>query len=157
MVVVVMGVAGSGKSAVGRRLAQALGLLFIEGDDFHEPLSVEKMHGGEPLSNDDRGPWLRRLNDELRRSEAAGAVLACSALTAWSRQRLTDGVSDVRFVFLHGPKHVLRQRLEERTGHFAGAQLLDSQLDALEPPDGALTIDVDAPLDLVVSRVLAGL
>jgi gluconokinase len=157
MIVVVMGVAGTGKSTVGKRLAASLHLPFIEGDAFHSAANIEKMSHGEPLTAEDRAPWLDRINRELRRHDSAGAVLACSALTESSRRRLTKGVAGVRFVLLRGDEDVLRARLKARKGHFAGANLLASQLATLEEPDDAVVVDVDAPPDEVFARALSGL
>lgn len=157
MIVVVMGVAGTGKSLIGERLARSRHLPFIEGDDFHGPASVAKMRRGEPLAEADRAPWIARLNDELRRHAGSGAVLACSALTESTRRRLIDGVAHVRFVFLRGDERVLRTRLEARSGHFAGPDLLASQLAALEEPHDAVVVDVAGTTDDVFAQVLAGL
>ncbi len=152
---VVMGVTGTGKSSIGRRLARSLDQPFIEGDDFHSSASIEKMRSGVPLTDEDRAPWLDRLNRELLRHHSSGAVLACSALTESSRRRLTAAVEDVRFVFLRGDEHLLRSRLEARRGHFAKANLLDSQLETLEEPDDAAVVEVDGSPDEVFARVLA--
>ncbi len=152
MVVVVMGVTGTGKSTVGKRLASSMVLPFIEGDDFHDPANVEKMRRGVPLTEEDRGPWLDKLRTEILRHES-GAVLACSALTAAFRHRLVSGVEGVRFVLLRADVGLLRERLEARKGHFAGVDLLDSQLNLLEEPDDAVTVDVDAPEDDIVRRI----
>lgn len=156
MVVVVMGVSGSGKTVVGRMLATNLELPFLDADDFHAPEHLEQMHRGEPLSDSDREPWLERLNDELRREAALpfnGAVLACSALTEDHRHRLTHGVPDVRFVYLTGPTELLRERLRERHPG-VGVDLLDSQLDTLEPPTAAITLDITDPPEALMHRVL---
>lgn len=152
-----MGVAGSGKTMIGTRLADALGLPFVEGDDFHAPANVEKMRRGIPLTEEERGPWLDRLHAELEARTPTGAVLAGSALTDASRRRLTTGVAGVRFVLLRADEAVLRSRLEARTGHYAGADLLASQLATLQEPDDAVVVDVDAPPDAVVARVVAAL
>lgn len=158
MIVVVMGVAGTGKSSVGRRLAEALDVPFVEGDDFHDRSSIEKMRRGQPLGDDDREPWIERLNTEIRRLVPSGAVLACSALTERSRRRLVRGVPDVRLVFLYGDEALLRSRLEAREDHFAGAGLLTSQLEALEAPaNAAVEVDVAQPLDVVVAGAVAAL
>ncbi|MDQ6698079.1 MAG: gluconokinase [Actinomycetota bacterium] len=157
MIVVVMGVTGSGKSSIGRPLASALRVPFIEGDDFHDPADVEKMRRGVSLTAEDRAPWLDRLNGELRRHGSAGAVLACSALTEQSRERLVAGVADVRFVFLHGDEAVLRSRLDARRDHFAPSSLVTSQLDTLEEPDDAVKVDVTSPHDAIVADVLNAL
>jgi gluconokinase len=157
VIVVVMGVAGTGKTSVGLRLARWLHVPFVEGDDFHSARDIAKMRRGEPLTDDDRAPWIDALNGELQRHAGSGAVLACSALTHSSRRRLTEGVAGARFVFLHGDESVLRGRLEARRGHFAGASLLTSQLATLEAPPDAVAVDVARPPDEVFARVVAGL
>jgi gluconokinase len=155
--VVVMGVAGSGKTTIGTRLARALGVPFLEGDDFHDPENVERMERGEPLTDEMRKPWLDRLNRELRRRQAAGVVLACSALTEASRRRLVAGLPDVRFVVLTGDVALLRERLAHRTGHFFDPDLLDSQLATLETPDDGIVVPIDGTPEEVTDRALAGL
>ena len=158
MIVVVGGVTGSGKTTVGRRLAEVLGLPFLDGDDFHDPASIEKMRAGQPLTEAERVPWLDRLNRQLRESDG-GVVLACSALTERARRRLTAGLDDrdVRMVFLGGPPELLHRRLEARRHHFAKADLLASQLATFEPPRDALMVDVGAPTDEVVAEIITGL
>lgn len=156
MVIVVMGVSGTGKTVVGRMLAVNLEVPFLDGDDFHQPEHLEQMQRGEPLDDSDRWPWLDRLNLELRREAALpfhGAVLACSALKASYRTRLVRSVPDVRFVHLTGPVELLRERLGDRKG-VVGPELLDSQLATLEPPVDAVTEDVTEPPDIVMHRIL---
>jgi gluconokinase len=155
--VVVMGVAGSGKTTIGRQLAGALGVPFVEGDDFHDPENVARMARGEPLTDEMRRPWLDRLNRELHRRRATGVVLACSALTAATRRRLTDGLPDVRFVVLTGDAALLRERLRQRKGHFFDPDLLDSQLATLEIPDDGIVVPIDCTPDEVAERALTGL
>jgi gluconokinase len=156
--VVVMGVAGSGKSTVGAALAGRLGWTFLDADDFHPPANVDKMRRGEPLDEADRSPWLARLNQLLRShlDRDDDVVLACSALTRSARGRLARGIA-VRFVHLHVAPEVLAARLEHRAGHFMPAGLLDSQLATLEVPgpDEALVVDADRPLDAVVDEIVA--
>lgn len=154
---VVMGVTGTGKTTVGHLLAQRLGLPFVEGDTFHDPASVARMRAGHPLDDAARGPWLDRLNGVLRYASAhGGVVVACSALTAAYRRRLTADVHGVRFVFLHADEQVLRTRVAARLGHYAGVALLPSQLATLEPPaaDEAVDVDVSGPVDEVVDHVV---
>ena len=156
MVVVVMGVSGTGKTVVGRMLAANIGLPFLDADDFHNPVHLEQMQQGEPLDDRDRAPWLDRLNHELRREAALpfqGAVLACSALKEEYRRRLAEGVPDVRFVHLTGPPELIRQRLHDRAEGI-GPELLESQMATLEPPLGAITEDVSDPPEAVMHRVL---
>src|SRR5579883_3513106 len=130
MVILVMGVAGAGKTTVGRLLAQRLGFRFADADDLHPPENVARMRAGLPLREEDRAPWLaalRRLIDGwLEHGE--DAVLACSALRASHRRQLGAGRPGVRLVFLHAPPALLAARLAARKGHFAGPALLESQL-----------------------------
>ena len=123
MIVVVMGVSGSGKTTIGTALAEQLGWAFLDGDDWHPPQNVAKMSAGTPLTDEDRWPWLDRLNAELRAREAKGdsAVLACSALKEVYRERLSRGLTDWRLVFLHGSAEILRERLAARKHHYMPA------------------------------------
>ena len=154
-----MGVAGVGKSALARALAESLGWRFIEGDDFHPAGNVEKMRRGEALSEAERAPWLSRLREQVRRCVAAGddAVLACSALKGAHRERLRADPGQMRFVYLSAPASLIRERLDERRGHFMPARLLESQLEALEPPADALTLDARRPIPDLVAAVRAAL
>ena len=152
-----MGVSGSGKTTVGVALARRLGWRFIDGDDFHPPANVEKMRAGTPLNDDDRAPWLERLNAVLRHSLAKDEpiVLACSALKARYRAQLAERLPGLQFAHLRGSQELIAARLAERRHKYMPASLLRSQFDALEPPDGAWAIDIDQPLDAVV-EALAG-
>lgn len=144
MVIIVMGVAGAGKTTVGSALALALGWRFVDADDLHPAANVERMRRGEPLTDTDREPWLDAIRvviaDSLARGESQ--VIACSALKAAYRTRLVAGAAGVAFVYLQAPRAVLADRLARRTGHFAGPGLIDSQLATLEPPaENALVLD----------------
>jgi gluconokinase len=154
VIVVVMGVAGCGKSTVGALLAERLGAEFLDADDFHPPQNVAKMAAGTPLSDEDRAPWLERLNAELRRRDRA--VLACSALKESYRRALARGVA-CRFVHLRGSLELIRGRLAARRHRYMPASLLESQFAALEPPAHAVEIDVAAPPAECVSAILAQL
>jgi gluconokinase len=156
-IVVVMGVAGSGKTTIGRRLAQALGVPFVEGDDFHDPDNIARMARGEPLTDEMRKPWLERLNRELHRRRPTAVVLAASALTEASRRRLTEGLDNVRFVVLTGDRELLRERLTQRKGHFFDPDLLDSQLATLEIPEDGIIVPIDGTPEEVTERALAQL
>jgi gluconokinase len=160
-VVVIMGVAGSGKTTVGAALAGALGWRFVDGDDHHAPGSVAKMARGEPLTDEDRGPWLDRLRAIIDGALADGTklVLACSALKASYRARLagSDLGGRVLFVYLAGSPELFRARLTGRAGHFMKAAMLDSQLAALEAPADALTVDAAQPVADLVAQVRAAL
>jgi gluconokinase len=154
MVVIVMGVAGSGKTTVGRLLAEQMGWPFLDADDFHPPENVEKMRRGLGLTDADRGPWLDALTARIRSLVAAGesAVLACSALKRAYRERLAVDPA-VRFVHLHGAFDLLRNRLAERKDHYAHADLLASQFEALEPPEGVPAFDVARPPEAIVEDI----
>jgi gluconokinase len=152
MIVLVMGVAGVGKTTIGEALARALGARFIDADDYHPPENVAKMKAGVPLGDEDRWPWLNRLNEELKKEQRA--VLACSALRESYRQRLAEGVPALRVVYLHGSAELIRERMKARKHRYMPAALLDSQLAALEPPAEAIAIDVAAPLEDSVAVIV---
>jgi gluconokinase len=160
--VVVMGVASTGKSAVGRRLADRLGLAFVEGDDHHSEANIAKMSAGVPLTDEDRRPWLTTLAQLLARSRAEGrsTVLTCSALRRSYRDLLRGSLGDagVFFVHLDAPVEVLRERMSRRSRHFMPTSLLQSQLDTLEPlepGERGVRVDVSPPLEEVVETVVA--
>jgi gluconokinase len=156
MVIVLMGVSGTGKTAVGTGLARALGGEFVEGDDYHPPANVEKMRSGVPLDDADRQPWLETLSREIGKWLDAGkaVVLACSALKQRYRDILKAGRPEVRFVHLEGDKDLIRERLEHRRGHYMPASLLDSQFAALEEPADAITVDVEGTPDEIVAEIM---
>jgi gluconokinase len=155
MIVLVMGVAGVGKTTIGEALAQALGARFIDADDYHPPANVAKMKAGIPLQDADRWPWLARLNEELKRHR--NAVLACSALREAYRDRLGSGVPEFKVVYLHGTAELIRERMKTRQHRYMPAALLDSQLATLEPPADAIAVDVAAPLEESVAAILRSL
>lgn len=153
--ILVMGVAGSGKTTVGSRLAAALGWTFYEGDAFHPPENIRKMAAGVPLDDADRAPWLDRLRallaDCLARNQRA--VLACSALKESYRQRLSQGLPGLRFVYLTGDPDLIASRLAHRQGHYMKPGMLASQLAALEEPQDALRLDIQADPDTLVRTI----
>ncbi len=162
MIVVVMGVAGSGKSTVGCMLAEHLGFAFAEGDSYHPAANLEKMSRGMPLEDTDRWPWLDRMAAEIERWDRQGrdVVLTCSALKRAYRKRLIGERPEVRLVFLHGAPAVIAARLERRRDHFMPADLLASQFDALEPPDtdeAPIAADVVDPPDALVLTIARAL
>ena len=159
MMIVVMGVAGSGKTSVGTALARRLNWPFVEGDAFHPDANRRKMAGGAPLTDEDRRPWLDAVAAEMRRLDEAGAsaVVACSALKRSYRDRLREGAREVAFVHLTGARELLEVRIRARKGHFMPPDLLDSQLATLEPPgadEKAVTVDVAPPVAAVVDEIL---
>jgi gluconokinase len=152
MIVLVMGVAGAGKTTIGAALARSLGWRFIDADDYHAPENVAKMKAGIPLEDADRWPWLAHINRVLK--EELNAVVACSALKASYRERLAQGIRDFRTVYLHGSPELIRSRLAARTHRYMPAVLLESQFAALESPADAIAIDVAAtPEDCVAAIV----
>ncbi|GAA0901491.1 gluconokinase [Rothia nasimurium] len=161
MITIVMGVSGSGKSTIGEGLATRLGIPFIDGDSLHPQANRDKMARGIPLDDNDRQPWLEAIVAEMDRHRASGQslVLACSALKKRYRDFLRKGHDDVRFVYLHGTRDLLADRLGHRSGHFFNPALLDSQLATLEEPsrDEALWVDIgDSPTDTIESVIRRG-
>jgi gluconokinase len=154
VIVVVMGVSGSGKSTVGALLAQRLGAEFLDADEFHPPENVAKMAAGVPLTDADRKPWLERLNAELQQRN--NAVLACSALKESYRHALTQGI-DCRFVHLRGTIELIRARMQTRSHRYMPASLLESQFATLEPPADAIEADIAEPPERCVELILTAL
>ena len=154
MIVVLMGVSGSGKTVVGQALAADLGWPFFDGDDFHPPANVAKMAAGTPLTDADRWPWLDRLAAEMAAVNARGAnaVLACSALKQAYRDRL-DRAGNVRVVHLKGDEATIAARLAGRSHRYMPATLLASQFATLEEPAGAVVVDIRDPVPVQVARI----
>ena len=160
--VVVMGVSGSGKSALASRLALALGAEFVEGDELHPRRNVDLMAAGIALTDDDRHGWLHAIAEQLyqARLHERGIVISCSALKRRYRDLLRQGAADTRFIHLHGSADLLAERLAQRAGHYMPASLLSSQLLALEAPDadeGALSLGIEAPVERLVEIALNAL
>jgi gluconokinase len=158
LVIVLMGVAGSGKSTVGSLLAAQLGWIFADGDQYHASASIEKMVTGIPLTDADRLPWLKRLRSLIVEWLGAekNAVLACSALKQ-SYRELLQGDDDVHFVYLKASREMLSQRLRGRQDHYMKESMLDSQLTALEEPRDATVVNTDSTPENVVQRILTSL
>ncbi len=153
--IVVMGVSGCGKSTVGQALADRLHWRFADADGYHPPANVAKMRAGMPLNDDDRQPWLERLNAVLRHAIAKDEpiVLACSALRERYRVLLRERIDSLAFVHLAGSFELIESRLRARSHEYMPASLLRSQFATLEPPADALVLAVDAPVDEIVERV----
>lgn len=154
---VVMGVAGCGKTTIGKALAAHLGCPFYDGDDFHSAHNVAKMAGGIPLTDADRGPWLATLAGLIREHLDRGetAVLASSALKKRYRDQLR--VSDqVQFVYLHGDFDLIWQRMQPRQNHYMKPEMLRSQFEALEPPDEdeAVSVSIDGSVDEILDLIV---
>jgi gluconokinase len=154
--VILMGVAGSGKTVVGKGVAARLDWLFLDADDFHPATNIEKMKHGIPLNDQDRIPWLRALHDELQRQLAQGhsVILACSALKESYRHMLSDQVSPLTFMLLDVDQETIRERLQHRAAHFFPKELMQSQFAALEKPEDAIVIDARKALDEVIDQVV---
>ena len=157
-----MGVSGSGKSTVADCLAARLGWRYEDGDSFHPASNVAKMSAGQPLTDEDRWPWLQAIADEIDRLSAAGerAVIACSALKRAYRAVLVHGRDDVRIVFLDGTQDLIAARLAARKGHFMPPGLLASQFKTLERPDAnerPIIVSIDAPVERIVDDIVTQL
>lgn len=154
---VVMGVAGSGKSTVGEYLARRLGCAFLEGDAYHPPENIRKMSSGIALDDTDREPWLIRLG-ELMRASSEPVVVTCSALKRKYRDLLREASgADIVFVYLHGARELLTERMGSRTGHFMPPSLLESQLASLEVPqadENSVRLDIGPAPEEIVDRAV---
>lgn len=157
MIIVLIGVSGSGKSTVGKRLARDLGCQFYEGDDYHPQANKDKMRAGIPLTDEDRWPWLAAIRDLMSEilAQKKDAVVACSALRQAYRDCLRlDGV---QFVYLKGDYDLICERLENRRTHFFDPALLESQFETLEEPRGALAVDIAQTPAAIVREIEKGL
>ena len=156
MIIIVMGVAGAGKTTIARALADRLQWRFIDADDFHSAANIAKMSAGVPLSDEDRAPWLARVGAEIRASQS-DTVVACSALRRVYRQELRESASDVRFVYIALTVEAARQRLLKRRGHFVDERIIESQFATLEVPDAgeALTVDGRNSAAEIVSAIIS--
>ena len=154
MIIVVMGVTGSGKTTIGNLLAARLGWHFADADDFHSAANKEKMHKGIPLTDADRLPWLAAIHDQIAKWLALkqNAVLACSALKRSYRRQIWSG-PEVRFVYLKGSYELIAERLRARKGHFADEHILAGQFADLEEPSDAITEDIGASPEEIVDEI----
>ena len=159
MILVVMGVSGAGKTTIGQLLSQRLGWPLMDADDFHPAGNIEKMRSGTPLTDEDRWPWLDRLNGLLKEKDSNGesALLACSALKQKYRDRLAAGTKDLRWVYLKGSFDLIEARLKARKGHYMKAGLLESQFATLEEPVNALLAPIAAEPEAIAESVIAAL
>jgi gluconokinase len=156
---IVMGVSGSGKTTIGEQLAARIGWRYEDADTFHPAANVAKMSAGQPLTDEDRWPWLRAIADEIDHTSAAGehVVIGCSALRRVYRDVLVHGRHDIRIIYLQGTQALIAGRLGERKGHFMPPGLLTSQFKTLEPPtpdEHAVTVSIDAPAEIIVDNIL---
>ncbi|MCP3817242.1 gluconokinase [Streptomyces sp. A3M-1-3] len=159
-VIVVMGVAGTGKTTIGPLLAQALGVPYAEGDDFHSPANISKMSAGTPLDDEDRGPWLDAIGAWAHSRAGRGGVVSSSALKRTYRDRLRAAAPEAVFLHLTGDRELIEQRMAERKGHFMPAALLDSQYAALQPlqdDEAGVAVDVSGTPEAITDRAVAAL
>jgi len=159
---IVMGVSGSGKTTVGEQLAARIGWRYEDADSFHPTGNIAKMSAGQPLTDEDRWPWLRAIAAEINRVAAAGEriVIGCSALRRVYRDVLVHGRDDVRIIYLDGTQEVIANRLGKRRGHFMPPGLLASQFKTLEPPmpdEHPISVPIDAPVETIVDDILSQL
>ena len=156
-IVIIMGVSGSGKTTVGKRLAEALDWQFMDADDLHSPENVEKMSQGIPLEEGDRLPWLMAMRQQISAwlQQDKNVVLACSALKQSYRELLDCSLESIKLVYLKGSQAVIQSRIQSRTDHFMPVDLLNSQFDALEEPNPAeaIHLDVSLPVPELVERI----
>ncbi|MEA5617598.1 gluconokinase [Cronbergia sp. UHCC 0137] len=154
MIILLMGVSGSGKTTIGQLLARSLNWEFYDGDSFHSLENIEKMRVGIPLNDDDRIPWLQTLQAAIKKwlKENRNVVLACSALKDSYRQILLID-SQIQLIYLQGSLDLIQQRLQERQNHFMNEKLLKSQFDVLEKPDNAICVDVFTPPEIIVEHI----
>jgi carbohydrate kinase (thermoresistant glucokinase family) len=152
----IIGVSGSGKTTIGKKLSVKTGLPFFDADAFHLSANREKMRAGQPLTDDDRSDWLLRLNQLAKEQAAkAGAIIACSALKEKYRDQLIAGIhSLVHWVLLQGSYELIGERIKSRTDHFMSATLLQSQFDILEIPTGAIVADIQNDPDAIAEDIL---
>lgn len=153
---VVMGVSGSGKTSVGKSLAEKLGWDFYDADDFHPPENVAKMTSGIPLSDSDRAPWLATLHGLISSClmQNRPGVLACSALRESYRRQLLEGNEHVQLIYLKGSYELIWSRMEVRKDHYMQPHMLQSQFDTLEEPKKALIVDISKSVDEMVQEIL---
>jgi gluconokinase len=154
---IVMGVSGSGKTSVGKALAEHLGWDFYDADNFHPPENVSKMAKGIPLNDSDRVPWLASLHDLISSSltQKRPGVLACSALKEWYRQQLLEGNEGVQIIYLQGNYDLIWSRMSDRRDHYMKPHMLQSQFETLEEPTNALTIDISMSVDDIVQEIIS--
>jgi gluconokinase len=151
-----MGVSGTGKSTIGKLLSDRTGWDFYDADDFHSPANLDKLNRGIALTDSDRLPWLKELQQLIAHTldSKKQGILACSALKAQYRQILQGGSSEVIFIYLKGDYDCIQNRMQQRTGHFMNPNLLRSQFDTLEEPQDALTIDVALNREAIVEEIV---
>lgn len=155
--IVVMGVSGSGKTTIGRLLAEALGRPFFDADDYHPTENIKKMNSGVPLTDEDRKPWLDRLNQLCLQHQTEGMVLACSALKESYRKHIEGMNTEISWIYLKGSFDLIIKRMKQREHHYMPHTLLQSQFDILEEPTKAFILEINQEPQLLVDRIMAHL
>ena len=154
-IIIVMGVSSSGKSTVGRLLAQMLDIPFADADDYHPESNVRKMEAGTPLNDDDRYSWLLDLNSELKSAQDTGIVMACSALKESYRQIMREGISkEFVWAYLEGSYDEILERMRKRKEHFMPSALLKSQFETMEEPPYAFKVSIMHPPEIIVDKII---
>ncbi|ACK66583.1 carbohydrate kinase, thermoresistant glucokinase family [Rippkaea orientalis PCC 8801] len=156
MIYIVMGVSGSGKTTIGQKLSEKLNYLFYDADDFHPIENIEKMRQGIALTDCDRQPWLKRLQDliESLENKQQNAIIACSCLRKSYRELLNNNDHYIQWIYLKGRFEQILQRLENRENHFMKSNLLQSQFQALEEPKNAIIIDISLSVEEIIKQIL---
>lgn len=156
MVILVMGVSGSGKSTVGKMLAEKLQWKFKDADEFHSQANIEKMKKGIPLTDEDREPWLQKMQDTILQwlKDDKDVVLACSALKESYREKLCYCQEQVTLVYLEASCELIKQRLKNRKGHFMNEDLLESQFETLEKPVEGIHVNIAKPPEAIVNQII---
>ena len=155
-VIILMGVSSSGKSTIGSALAKRLGWHFFDGDEFHSEGNVQKMAQGEPLTDEDREPWLSDLHDVISEQIALDkpAIIACSALKQDYRDQLLEGNENAQIVYLRGNFDMIYQRIKNRHKHYMKAEMLQSQFEDLEEPTNALVVNIDQSVESIINQII---
>ena len=154
-VFIIMGVSGTGKSTIGKLLAQTLAIPFFDGDDFHPQANIDKMASGQPLNDEDRYGWLSALNQLSIEHQEQGAVIACSALKSSYREILNQNMDNaLQFIYLEGSFELVKSRMEKRKSHFMPVELLKSQFETLEPPENAIIVSIEHSPQALVLQIM---
>ena len=154
-VFIIMGVSGTGKSTIGKLLAQTLAIPFFDGDDFHPQANIDKMASGQPLNDEDRYGWLSALNQLSIEHQEQGAVIACSALKSSYREILNQNMDNaLQFIYLEGSFELVKSRMEKRKSHFMPVELLKSQFETLEPPENAIIVSIEHSPQALILQIM---
>ncbi|MDJ0694070.1 gluconokinase [Mastigocoleus sp. MO_188.B34] len=155
MIIILIGVSGSGKTTIGKQLADSLNWQFYDADDFHSAKNIEKMQAAIPLEDSDRIPWLQTIADAIATwlEENQNIVMACSALKESYRQLLLTDRKNIKFIYLKGSFELIQKRLKKRENHFMSERLLKNQFDVLEEPSGIPTVDISKQPEKIVKTI----